>query len=304
MTPASRLDSGNRSFLLLLGVVAAFRATVTVLACCVGCVVGFQLVTAGPAALWSRGGWMLPAALLAGLLAGLLAATTVAVVVRAARSLWADAALRRRLRTRTAGGDGVEEAEEVEEAAARHGLAGRVRVIDDTAPFAFTYGYLRPTIAVSGALVRTLNTAELTAVVAHESAHLRGRDPLKVLLARLLVSREFYLPALRHLSARFIGGRELAADRHAAATCGVRPLAGALLRVVDSPNWAAATPATAMASAATLDTRISQLETGTEPTPPTPPPGSILVSVTVGVLVLAAAVDAAIVVQQLCMRAM
>lgn len=294
MTTAGRVDSGDRSFLLLLGIVVGFRTTLMVLACCVVCVVGVRLLTTGPATLWARGGWMLPATMLA----GLVIASTIAVVVRAAQALWAERALRRRLRRHAGDADG-----RVREIAARYRL-DRLRVADDPAVFAFTYGFVMPTIVLSSALVRTLSADELAAVLAHESAHVRGRDPLKVLVARLVVSREFYLPALRHLSARFVGGRELAADRQAATSCGVRPLAGALLRVLDPPAWAAATPAAAMASAATLDARISQLESGAEPPLPAPPRGLTLVTLLLGVLVLAAAVESAVLVQQFCMRVM
>lgn len=218
MTATARLDSGNRSFLLLFGVVVGFRFTLMLLACCVVCVVGFQLVTAGPAVLLTGNGWLLPAALLA----CLIIATTVAVIVRAARELNADRTLRSRVRSRSVPVD-----PQIRETAARHGLAGRVAVVEDPAVFGFTYGFLAPRVILSSALARTMTPAELAAVLAHESVHVRGRDPLKVLLARLMVSREFYLPVLRHLAARFVGGRELAADRHAIAAAGVRPLAQA-----------------------------------------------------------------------------
>ncbi|MQA87455.1 MAG: M48 family metalloprotease [Streptosporangiales bacterium] len=292
-----RLDSGNRAFWLLVVAVFGFRGLVSILGCCVVCVVGLRLVTVGPAALLTGGGLMLPAVMLA----ALLVATTGTAGVRLARSLYADRTLRRELRARTHPYDPYDPV------AARFGLAGRVHVVTAEEPFAFTHGLWTPRVVLSTGLVRTAPPAELVAVLAHESAHVRSRDPLKVLVAQVLLAREFYLPALRHLSSRFVAGRELAADRAAAAHCGNRPLAGALLRVLEPPSWAATTPAAAMAScsnAATLDARITQLETGSEPPPQRTPRRLLLASTLVAVLVLAAAVDAAILVQQMCMRAM
>jgi Zn-dependent protease with chaperone function len=177
-------------------------------------------------------------------------------------------------------------------------------VVAATEPFAFTHGLLVPRVVVSTALVRLLTEAELSAVLAHEAAHVRSRDPFKVLVARTLVAREFYLPALRYLSRRFAAGRELAADRHAVTHAGVSAIAGALLRTAAPPSWAAATPAAAMASATTLHARISQLETGAEPAPAPPPRLQLLGTITTGALVGAAGLDAALLVGQLCMRGM
>ncbi|WP_162231680.1 M48 family metalloprotease [Allosalinactinospora lopnorensis] len=115
----------------------------------------------------------------------------------------------------------------------------------------------------------------------------------------MLLAREFYLPALRHLSERFVAGRELAADRRAITRCGTRPLAGALLRVLSPPAWAAS-PAAAMAGATTVDARITQLETGSEPPLPPIPRRSWLVSAMIAAVVLAGAANAALLVQQMC----
>jgi hypothetical protein len=66
----------------------------------------------------------------------------------------------------------------------------------------------------------------------------RGRDPLKNVVARAIPTRHFYLPALGRLRARFTAGRELAADRAARAAHGTAPLAGALQKVAEGPAWA------------------------------------------------------------------
>lgn len=275
--------------------VVGFRGILTLLACCVFCVLSTRLLAVGAAGLWSAGGWMLPASVLA----LLLVATTAVAVARFTCEVRADRRLRREVRNRAVLPDG-----DVRRLARRAGLAERVTVVPANESFAFTHGLVTPRVVVSSGLVRVLDTDELAAVLAHEAAHVRARDPLKVLVARVLMAREFYLPALRHLSRTFVAGRELAADRQAVCRCGTRPVAGALMQVLDPPRWAAATPAAAMASAATVDARISQLETGAEPAGPRAP--RLLLFGTVGLagLVLAVAIVAAIVVEQICMRTM
>lgn len=68
--------------------------------------------------------------------------------------------------------------------------------------FALTYGVLRPRVLASTGLAATLSDAELAAVLAHEREHLRGRDPLKKVLARAIPARHFYLPAPLHADVR------------------------------------------------------------------------------------------------------
>lgn len=77
----------------------------------------------------------------------------------------------------------------------------------------------------------------------------------------------FFLPALGSLRARYVAGRELAADRRAVALCGPRPLAGALLKVVRGPDWSEQAGVAAITSPELLDVRLIQLETGSEPKP-------------------------------------
>jgi hypothetical protein len=79
----------------------------------------------------------------------------------------------------------------------------------------------------------------------------------------VLAGRYVFLPLLYRLTERYADGRELAADRRAVAACGIGPVAGALLKTVEGPTWAATAPAAAMGRDRLLDARISQLETGT-----------------------------------------
>nr|WP_255430236.1 M56 family metallopeptidase [Streptomonospora sp. PA3] len=147
------------------------------------------------------------------------------------------------------------------------GLEGRVTLIGAAAPYALTYGFAAPRVLVSTGLLR-LDDAELTAVLCHEREHVRNRDPLKTLLARALPAFLFFLPYLRHLRHRFTAARELAADRGAAAVCGTRPLAGALLKVSEGPRFAAGATVAAMGAGDLLDLRVAQLETDRPVSPP------------------------------------
>jgi len=94
-------------------------------------------------------------------------------------------------------------------------LSDRLVVLDGPGTFAFTVGLFRPVMVLSTDLVHRLDTRELEAVVAHESAHAAGRDNLVLLMARTIARSLWFLPGVglahRHLR-RMV---ELAADSHA-----------------------------------------------------------------------------------------
>lgn len=142
-------------------------------------------------------------------------------------------------------------------AAAPLGLAGRVDCVAAAEAFALTHGLLRPRILLSTAALAALDPAELAAVLGHEHAHLRRRDPLRLLAARVLADDGCYLPALRWLSTRFALRCELAADQAALDHSSRAALAGALLKLAPAPACSAVAAAT---PAGTLDARIAQLE--------------------------------------------
>lgn len=112
----------------------------------------------------------------------------------------------------------------------------RLIVSDIPDTVAFCAGLLRPCVVVSSSLVTSLDRAPLTAVLAHEAAHARRRDPLRQLLCHALARGLWVVPAARrgaeHLRLRF----ELAADRAAARHAGRRALAEALLALHASPE--------------------------------------------------------------------
>lgn len=92
-----------------------------------------------------------------------------------------------------------------------------VYIVDELPNPAFTAGWLRPRIFLAAQLESLLTEDELTAVIRHESAHAKGRDPLKLSVMRFLASTLFYIPALRRVADDLADEAEIAADDLAAA---------------------------------------------------------------------------------------
>jgi Zn-dependent protease with chaperone function len=154
----------------------------------------------------------------------------------------------------------------IHNAAAVLGLEARVDAIAADEPFAVTHALIRPRILVSTALADALTPPEVAAVLAHEREHLRRRDPLRLLAARLLCAWCWYLPAARWLGRRVTLRRELAADRAAAGFAGPGMLAGALLKLASLPACAAVAAASPAPDApGSLEARVAQLENGRPP---------------------------------------
>ncbi len=96
-------------------------------------------------------------------------------------------------------------------APARDGLA----VLPFEAPQAFVVGLIKPKIFVTRGLLSGPNREHLAAVLSHERAHVRRRDPLRRLGASLALG--FHLPGLAAwLEARLARAHEMAADADAA----------------------------------------------------------------------------------------
>ena len=81
---------------------------------------------------------------------------------------------------------------------------------------AFTAGWFRPQVYVSQSLIRRLSQAELAAVLAHESAHVFRRDPLRLSLFRAFACVLFWIPAIRKLAEDVADEAEVHADDVAA----------------------------------------------------------------------------------------
>jgi Zn-dependent protease with chaperone function len=98
----------------------------------------------------------------------------------------------------------------------------RVRVVEGLPTPAFTAGLLSPRIYVARSLAERLSGDELEAVLAHEAAHLKRRDPLRLSVLRFLSCMLFWLPAVRRLTEDMADEAEIRADDHASRD---RPLA-------------------------------------------------------------------------------
>lgn len=139
------------------------------------------------------------------------------------------------------------------------GLGGRVKLIDSADFYAFCFGWLRPKVCVSTAVIGALPPAELEAVLRHESWHVQRRDPLKLLVASALGSALFFLPVVGDLARHYALEKEVGADGAAIrAMKNNQPLAAALYRAATA--GAVGTSTLAAVSAFNLvDARIDYL---------------------------------------------
>lgn len=144
--------------------------------------------------------------------------------------------------------------------AARNLSIHRLIVTDLPGSLAFSAGLLRPTVVVSSALVDSLDPAPLEAVLAHEAAHARNRDPLRQVVAHAVGCGLWIVPAARRTAEHQRLRYELAADECASAWAGRRPLAEALL-AFHSTSESAGAPAIAGGGTA-LSARIDALVPG------------------------------------------
>ena len=97
-------------------------------------------------------------------------------------------------------------------------------------PRAFVLGFVNPQVYVSRGLLEAVHRKDVDAVLAHEEAHLRRRDPLRRLIASLGLM--FHLPGIAGMLQRYLTrAQELAADAEAACKVGDRVrVAEALIR--------------------------------------------------------------------------
>lgn len=138
-------------------------------------------------------------------------------------------------------------------ATARRAGLRRVACVPGDGPAAFTAGLWRPHVYVTNGAVETLPPDELDAVLAHEAAHVRRRDPLRRLVNRAAADALFYLPLANWWADRQIERSELTADRAAIDHAGRPAVAGALLAA------GAAQPPGTIGFDGAIDARIAQL---------------------------------------------
>jgi hypothetical protein len=115
---------------------------------------------------------------------------------------------------------------------------------------AATLGLWRPRTAIAPDLAETLSASELAAVQAHEAAHARHRDPLRIWLAQLATDLQWPAPNAPKRLARWREELELARDDEArAAGADDTALASALLAAVRFIQAGDVVPVTAAAMA-------------------------------------------------------
>lgn len=251
-----KLDTANRSFFALLALVVVPYALLGLVGCGLLSLIVYRLATGGLGGLEEGGQDLRPAVVFF----GLLSSGTVVAAFSVRRQLRATARLARTVGSKSATVGGA-----LASAADRAGLSGRVVLWDEPTPCSFTYGVLRPKVAVSRGLLDAIDDEELAAVLHHEQYHVRNFDTVKVVVARAAASAFFFLPALCTLRDRYLAGRELAADRRAVRAVGERSLAGALFKVIPTPADVELGAAAALGASDFLDQRVEQLERGIEP---------------------------------------
>lgn len=135
-----------------------------------------------------------------------------------------------------------------------------IELCADERVFCCCGGLLFPKVVLSRGMLDLLDESELTAVLAHEAAHVRRRDPARALAVRCVSDALFYLPLTRYLSKKALVASELGADSVAATVAGQPALVRALLDVLGRVRPGLGT-VTEMASLDALDSRIEALRT-------------------------------------------
>ncbi|GAB3959126.1 hypothetical protein GCM10029978_005540 [Actinoallomurus acanthiterrae] len=157
--------------------------------------------------------------------------------------------------------------------AARRAGIRRLVCLAGGEPSAFCAGPFRPRVYVTTGLADALGADELAAVLVHEQAHARRRDPLRRLLAHAATNVLIYLPLCGWWRRRQAEGAELRADQAAIERVGRRAVARALFALDGSGPRVPAGAAFEGAGKA----RVAQL-LGDEVPRPRPPAGLIALS--------------------------
>jgi len=116
---------------------------------------------------------------------------------------------------------------------------GRVYLLADARSFAACVGLWRPAIYVSSGLVGSVSPAGLRAAVAHEEAHRRWGDPVRLLALRVALGAVMPVPWLGALAGRVALRAEIRADRFAREQTSTAALAEALLAALRGSPFSA-----------------------------------------------------------------
>jgi beta-lactamase regulating signal transducer with metallopeptidase domain len=129
-------------------------------------------------------------------------------------------------------------------------------------------GLLRPWILLSPHLAKALEHRQIEAALAHERAHARHRDPLRILLAQLATDLQWPWPQAGLRMRRWLVALELARDEEAC-TAGIEgtDLAEAILATARFNRHLNLCAATLISEASALKDRIDRLLTPLKDTP-------------------------------------
>lgn len=254
--PVSPLASRERARRrqLLLGALVLLTGSV-------GPVFGHHL---GRGAMWLLGGDRLGAVCLValrGLLAPVHEAVHVLLIVGLVYASWRSLRSWTRAR-RTLRGlewEPVSPVSRFADAAARAGIHLRtIRLVRGLPNPAFTIGLVRPVMYIAHELEQELSAGQLAMVLAHEAAHIRRRDPLRLWTLRFLANLLFWLPAFLRLAEDLADEAEILADDEAA---GAQPLvlASAILAVAARGHGVPVPQATGFVCHGMLDRRVRRL---------------------------------------------
>lgn len=129
-------------------------------------------------------------------------------------------------------------------------------------------GLLRPRIVIDPAFEASLDSAALAAALAHEAAHVRHRDPLRIALGQLATDLQWPWPAARHRFETWRGLLEDCRDDEAIVDGSCREdLAHAIVAAArfETPGAGAA-----LTGGLALVSRVARLLDGAECCPPSP----------------------------------
>ena len=136
----------------------------------------------------------------------------------------------------------------------------RLRLLHSPKPLAFTIGLWRPQVIVSDGIASSLSEGELRAVLFHELAHVRSRDPLRLAVAQFLAHALWFLPVARPLARDFVDAIEEGADDRAVmANRQPLDLASALVKTAKA-GFVSTTPlASSLAGNLSVEDRVKRL---------------------------------------------
>lgn len=95
------------------------------------------------------------------------------------------------------------------------GLSGRLVFFANGRPEAFSFGLLRPKIAISTACWNNMTISSVEAVLCHEAHHLKKHDPLRFLILDIVRRVFFFLPLISQLVSFIRTLQEVEADGNA-----------------------------------------------------------------------------------------